>query len=71
MRMTVTEERLKQRGYQSFNDYYHFVRNLYYMVAEFIEVWLLSLPKYGCMNRRVHGGVRGLGRLVVTSPYSI
>jgi len=28
MRMTVTEERLKQRGYQSFKDYYHFVRNL-------------------------------------------
>jgi hypothetical protein len=28
MRMTVTEERLKQRGYQSFKDYYRFVRNL-------------------------------------------
>lgn len=26
MRMTVTEERLKQRGYQSFKDYYHQVR---------------------------------------------
>ncbi|MBK6949082.1 MAG: hypothetical protein IPH16_14400 [Haliscomenobacter sp.] len=26
MGMTVTEERLKQRGYLSFKDYYHHVR---------------------------------------------
>jgi len=26
MGMTVTEERLKQRGYRSFKDYYHHIR---------------------------------------------
>ncbi|MBK8657120.1 MAG: hypothetical protein IPN20_25190 [Haliscomenobacter sp.] len=51
MGMTVTEERLKQRGYLSFKDYYHHVR----------QRALFHEPPCTRSEVRTHGGVRGLG----------